>query len=532
MRRFARLATSVAAMILSRTAGGDEVSGADRLRTLYTAEFRFTGDRLPIVPIAIGDGLRDVTVSADGGLRVLPDGEGGPEVRADSQWHVVLREGTPARLRYWTVVWRGGPADSAAAAEEAKAWKPRGHTARVFEQGTLFAVEGEVLDRRQLLVGVGPHKTPEDADKAAGALAAAAGKPGLPASGFHTELAELPRGTIEAVGARTGVSVRNEGEIWFAPATDAPIRVGDKSYFGRVYVAIDRNGTLAVVNAVPEDRLLAGLVPAEIFPQAPDEALRAQAIAARGELLAKIGTRHLADPYRICSTTHCQVYAGAGKEQPRTTAAVKATRGMVLFAANRKDLADTVYSANCGGHGENNESVWPDMKPDPLLRGYPDEAGRRAPGLGDGEAAVAAFLDRPRDAWCGRAKIGAQGRFRWNVTLSAEELARLLPGFGAIKGIEVLERGVSGRARAVRIDGESRSDTVRGELRIRKTFGNLRSSLFVVEMRGGAAVFRGAGFGHGVGLCQTGAIGMAEAGKTHVEILKHYYRSSTIRKLW
>src|SRR6185369_10437389 len=112
-----------------------------------------------------------------------------------------------------------------------------------------------------------------------------------------------------------------------------------RRYFGRIYVTADRNGKLAVVNAVAEDKLLAGLVPAEMLPSAPAEALKAQAIAARNELLAKVGTRHLTDPYRLCSTQHCQVYAGAGREDPRSTAAVQATRGEVLAREAGGDAA-------------------------------------------------------------------------------------------------------------------------------------------------------------------------------------------------
>ena len=129
---------------------------------------------------------------------------------------------------------------------------------------------------------------------------------------------------------------------------------------------------------------------------------------------------------------------------------------------------------------------------------------------------------------------GGADWFRWTVTRSGAELAKLLAelGVGEVKAIEVLERGVSGRARAVRIVGARRTETVRGELRIRQTFGGLRSSLFMVEVKGGAATFRGAGFGHGVGLCQVGSIGMAEAGKSYREILRHYYQGSVLRKLW
>ncbi len=536
------------------TARADELSGADKLRALYSAEFRFTREGLPVVPVSVAEGLRGLTVSAEGGLRVLPEGEGGPEIRADGEWQVSMKDGKPARIRYWTVVWRGGPTEAAAAAAEVKAWKARGAGARAFEQGTLFGVAGEVLDRREILVAVGPVKTMDEAEKASDSLAKMTKTAKLAATGVYTELAERPSGYIEAVGAHTATRIRNEGVIWFAPVGDAPVRIqgllpaaggaaakdAGRSYFGKIYVTIDRNGALAVVNAVPEDRLLAGLVPAEIFPSAPDEALKAQAVAARGELLAKIGTRHLADPYRLCSTTHCQVYSGAGKEMPRTTAAVKATQGEVLFTADARDLADTVYSANCGGHTENNENVWPDMHANALLRGRSDAASPAGGGTMVGKdgvtaANLAAFIDAPPDAWCRRAKLGAGDRYRWTARLAAADLARMVAplGVGAVRAIEVVERGVSGRARALRIVGTKKTETVRRELRIRQTFGGLRSSLFLVDMAAdGSATFRGAGFGHGVGLCQTGAVGMAEAGKSYQEILRHYYTGSVLRKLW
>ncbi len=307
-----------------------------------------------------------------------------------------------------------------------------------------------------------------------------------------------------------------------------------------------------MVNAVPENELLAGLVPAEMFPSAPDEALKAQAVAARGELIAKIGNRHAGEPFRLCAETHCQVYAGASRETPRTTAAVEATRGEVLFEAGAqgskqegkqggkddgKDLVDTRYSANCGGHTEHNENVWPDMPAHPTLRGHRDGAVTAGDPFAGGvtEALVERFLDQPPASYCGSARQqGGGDRFRWTVTRGAAELDRLLAAYklGPIKAIEVVERGVSGRARQVRVVGANRSETVSGELRIRQLFGGLRSSLFVVKVEGGAATFRGGGFGHGVGLCQTGAIGMAEAGKNYRDILRHYYQGSAIRKLW
>jgi SpoIID/LytB domain protein len=200
-----------------------------------------------------------------------------------------------------------------------------------------------------------------------------------------------------------------------------------------------------------------------------------------------------------------------------------------------KDLADTVYSANCGGHTENSENVWPDMPAHASLRGHRDSAVKNdAFSKGITEENVIRFINEPPPSYCGQARIGVTDRHRWTVTRTQAELDKLLSkfGLGQVRAIAILERGVSGRARAVRVTGTVRSEVIRGELRIRQTFGGLRSSLFVVQVDASGATFRGAGFGHGVGLCQTGAVGMAEAGKTYKEILQHYYPGTVLRKLW
>src|SRR5690606_7444766 len=127
-----------------------------------------------------------------------------------------------------------------------------------------------------------------------------------------------------------GTTIRNASVLWFAPrrpaetitVADVPANTGgsqlvtsleDRRYWGAVYVTLDRDGSLVAANAVSEDKLLAGLGPAEMYPGAPPEALAAQAIAARTELLQKIGRRNLTDPFLLCSTQQCQVYAGAGR---------------------------------------------------------------------------------------------------------------------------------------------------------------------------------------------------------------------------
>lgn len=541
-----------AALVAARPTTADETSSGDKLRILYTSRVTFSDDGDPLVTIEVMGGQRRAVLSAPGGLVAMPDGDGGAEVRAGDRWTVTLEGGAPAELRDWTVVERLAPERDAELDAALARWKKRGHQARAFEIGSLFAVDGDVMDGRSVLVAIDPLPP---ARAAANARAIAARHD--IATEIHRELVRRPRGVV--VARSGGTEVKNPGVLWFAPAvagqsievadvvtggggSQTATGVQDRRYLGRVYVAVGADGALAVVNAIPAEKLLAGLVPSEMFPGAPPEALRAQAIAARTELLQKIGTRHQEDPFHLCSSQHCQVYAGAGHEDPRTTAAVDATRGRVLLRPGKRlALIDARYSADCGGHGESNENIW-GGEPDDLLRGRRDAPAGASPwsdGVSDGE--LAAFLATARDGSYCAATARSKGRHRWTTRIGAGELDRLvaqaLPGVGQVRDIEPLERGASGRIRRIRLRGAGGSAVLAGDLAIRRLFGGLKSSLFTVTAVGPASareafVFHGAGFGHGVGMCQLGAIGMAEQHKKFAEILTHYYPGSRLHRLY
>ncbi|HEX4462921.1 MAG TPA: SpoIID/LytB domain-containing protein, partial [Polyangia bacterium] len=305
---------TVATAATANSARGDELSGADKLRVVYSSQFSWTRDGLPIVTVRVMEHRPEVTISG-AGMRLLPDGEGGAEVRGGGKWTVRVLDGKPGKTRWWVVAASFAPAQSTAMQAELGRWRAKGKTPRTFEVGSLFAVKGQVLDSRRVLVAVDSFDDEAAAQRAATAIGGS----------VHPDLVERPRGTVEAVDER-GVVVRNDAILWLSPGPSGLLDLADvdngrggkeaRRYFGKLYVTVDNSGQLAVVNAVPEDKLLAGLVPAEMSASSPPEALKAQAVAARNELLAKIGTRHLTDPYRLCSTVHCQVYAGAGHEDP------------------------------------------------------------------------------------------------------------------------------------------------------------------------------------------------------------------------
>lgn len=525
------------------SAPADETSATDKLRILYSTRFTFTDGGLPLVTVEIMGKQQRVTLRAKGGIVVRPDGAGGSAVEAEGgeAWTITAEGGTPAVIQDWTVVETLEADDASGIAAALVRWKSRGFDPRSFEIGTVFGTGGEIIDSRDVRIAIDPVA----AGKGAARAAEHAKRFGVRVL-VHQELVKRPAGVIVAKSG--GATIRNPSVLWFTPrravetitVEDVPTNTGgsqlvtgkeDRRYWGAVYVTLDHDGSLLVANAVPEDKLLAGLVPAEMYPDAPPQALEAQAIAARTELLEKIGRRNLTDPFLLCSTQQCQVYAGAGKEDPRTTKAVEKTRGIVLLR-DGGGLVDVRYSASCGGHGENNDAIWGGT-PDPSLRGRPDTAKGGMTKITD--ANIGAFLDGGEEAWCAKGKL-AKGRFRWTETIRASELgarvAAEMPEVGRVKALVPKQRGGSGRISTLAIQGDRGTAEVSGDLRIRRLLGGLKSTLFEVHRDGDAFVFHGAGFGHGVGMCQMGAMGMAGAGKTHAQILAHYYRGTHLHKLY
>ncbi|MEO8840011.1 MAG: SpoIID/LytB domain-containing protein [Kofleriaceae bacterium] len=538
-----RTIVAVLCLVAVAPAHADDTSASDKLRILYSTRFTFTDDGLPLVTVEIMGNRKKVELRAKGGIAVRPDGTGGSTVEAEGgeQWTITVENPKPALIQDWTVVETLGPGDATGIAAALARWKDRGFDPKSFEIGTLFGTGGEVIDTREVRITIDPV-----AEGKGGARAAELAKKFGVKTQVHQELVRRPAGTIVAKSGTT--TIKNPSVLWFQPkrttetltVADVPTGTGgsqletgseDRRYWGAVYVTLDHDGSLVAANAVSEDKLLAGVVPAEMYPDAPAAALEAQAIAARTELLQKIGRRSLTDPFLLCSTQQCQVYAGAGKEDPRTTRAIEKTRGIVLLR-DGGGMVDVRYSASCGGHTEDNDAIW-GGEPDPSLRGRRDDPKAQMTRVTDGN--LDEFLDHDDDAWCAKPKA-AKNKFRWTEKFSADDLTARVsveyPEIGHIKALTPKQRGTSGRIQTLSIIGDKATVEVTGDLHIRRLLGGLKSTLFEVRREGAQFVFRGAGFGHGVGMCQLGAIGMAEAGKPRDAILAHYYRGTHLHKLY
>ncbi len=525
----------------------DETSSSDKLRILYSNRFTFDARGVPLLTVEIMGGQDEISLSSSSGLVVRPDGDGGSSIQASSRWTIRLENAKPAIVREWTIVSRHRPDADAAISAELSRYKKLGYKPSIFEIGTIFGVEGEVIDSRQVLVGIAPTKSGAGSAKAR----SIARKYHIKTT-VHRELIERPRGTV--VASYGELEIRNSNILWFVPNQHkGTITVANvitdtggsqlnshrenRRYFGAVYTAIGIDGKLVAVNAITADKLLAGLVPSETFPDAPVEALKAQAVAARTELLQKIGTRHFGDPFLLCSNQHCQVYSGAGKEHPRTTKAVNRTRGQVLMSTDGT-LVDARYSASCGGHSEDNDHIW-GGEANPTLRASVDANANHEfyKRYRDGitEVNLPRFLGETSGAYCASTRY-SNGRFRWTRSMSVADLSDRIashyPAVGTIRRIVAKKRGRSGRISVLELYGSRANATAHGDLHIRRLLGGLKSTLFTVEKQGDSFLFTGAGFGHGVGMCQVGAIGMAEQKHSFGDILSHYYPGSRLRRLY
>jgi SpoIID/LytB domain protein len=437
-------------------------------------------------------------------------------------------------------------ADVAQLAEARRAWEQRGVTVRSRVVGGVFGIGGRIVDNRRELLFADGDGSLEAAKKLAEGFRQQFGV----RLGIDQRLADRPAGKLllldgkgERVGtADSALALDVEGGAGFVvervvhDLRERGREREDRSYGGRLVVTVDADGRLAAVHAVAMEELLRGLVPAEMPALSHVEALKAQSVTARSNVLAQIGVRHLEDPYMLCAEVHCQAYRGEGSHHPRTDEAIRATAGEALFGRKDQRLVDAVYHAMCGGHGENNEFVWGNA-PDPALRGRPDlpeaEAAAWTGGLAD-EAKLRTFLAADVGGWCRRPAATRRDRWRWERRLTRSDLAEVGAslGVGAVTALEVRARGVSGRVRYLHVEGSDGSAEVAGELKVRRLLRNLPSAMVVFDRDGEDWVARGGGWGHGAGMCQWGAVGRAEAGQDYRQILRAYYSGAEVAKVY
>ncbi len=307
------------------------------------------------------------------------------------------------------------------------------------------------------------------------------------------------------------------------------------------------NGRVQGINLVLMDHYLYGVLPKEMSPSWPLEALKAQAIAARN-FAESSRSKHAEKGYDLCDTTDCQVYGGMAIEAPATNRAVDETSDLRLYYGD--DLVQCYYHANSGGHTASVENVWSRGaaylvgKPDPYSDGTPSERWSATYTREEIERTLAQAGYRIGDLIAVTVEEVAQDfrvqriTFRGNrdsVTLEKEAVRRIF-GYTTFRSIwyEVdfggnmyMRDAVTSRA------GETRGLVVRSIGGDEALGGSLYAAtdrgITAVETTGDEITFAGQGFGHGIGMSQWGARTMAEEGATFEEILTFYYTNTEVR---
>lgn len=385
-----------------------------------------------------------------------------------------------------------------------------------------------------------------------------------------------------------------EGELMFRPSDKASVfeikdvvigvnfhweRKENQRFSGAARFIVE-NGLLTVINILPVEDYLLSVISSEMSAHASLELLKAHAVISRSWLLAQIQkNKDIVDRgesysactetaeerirwydredhvnFDVCADDHCQRYQGVTRQStPKVAEAIAATRGQVLTFEG--ELCDARFSKCCGGVFEEFENCW-EPKHYKYLRARLDGPVPDVfPDLRV-EAEADRWINSRPEAFCNSADAAILSQvlnnydqettdfYRWTVRYSQSEISALVRersgiDFGDIIDLQPLERGTSGRIVRLRIVGSLRTMVIGKELEIRRTLSrsHLYSSAFTVERVGDGEVpvefiLHGAGWGHGVGLCQIGAAVMGARGYSYRDILAHYFVESDLTGLY
>lgn len=357
-------------------------------------------------------------------------------------------------------------------------------------------------------------------------------------------------------------------------------RKEDQRFLGALKLIVE-NKKLTGINVISIEDYLTSVISSEMSATASLELLKAHAVISRSWLLAQIQkNKEITDTqscysaftetadelirwydredhtnFDVCADDHCQRYQGITRASTEIVQqAIQATRGQVLLYGDK--ICDARFSKCCGGAFEEFQYCWEDVKYPYLVKQRDSKTIQELPDLRI-EAEAEQWIRTSPEAFCNTTdkKVLSQvlnnydqettDFFRWKVTYQQKELSELITkrsgiDYGQILDLIPMERGTSGRLTKLKIVGTKRTLTIGKELEIRRTLStsHLYSSAFVVDKKHiedgvpSSFTLTGAGWGHGVGLCQIGAAVMGEQGYKYNDILLHYYIGASIDKLY
>lgn len=353
-------------------------------------------------------------------------------------------------------------------------------------------------------------------------------------------------------------------------------RKEDQQFQGALKLIVENN-MITAINLIKVEDYLTSVISSEMSATASLELLKAHAVISRSWLLAQIEKnkeivaknenystfteteneiirwydREDHSNYDVCADDHCQRYQGITRASTNieiVKQAIAETRGQVLMSENK--ICDARFSKCCGGVFEEFQNCWEDTKFSYLVKRRDSESPLDIPDLTQ-ETESLKWIQTSPSAYCNTQDKKILGQvlnnydqetvnfYRWQVSYSQEELSELVRkrsgiDFGIIEELIPIQRGTSGRLVKLKIIGSKKTLIIGKELEIRRTLStsHLYSSAFIVDKKDNIFTLLGAGWGHGVGLCQIGAAVMGEQGYKYDKILLHYYIDATINELY
>ncbi len=310
--------------------------------------------------------------------------------------------------------------------------------------------------------------------------------------------------SARATSTKAGISVNGEelGKEVEILNSERKYKIGDKTFFGTITLVWKSASSLMVVCSLPMERYLVGIIGSEISPSWPVESIKAQAVAARTYAINKINSEGTRSDYDIASTVLAQVYHGSHVEDAKAKDAVELTRGEVLTRAGK--VFPAFYHSCCGGRTERAHNVWKNAEGPPPIE----------------------------DKYCARSP---KLNWSYSITSAAFSSAMSQAGFplGAIESVDTSIFGDSPRVENLLVEDEFGLKMIPAT-EVRRIIGykEVRSTWFDAGLSRGSITFTGKGYGHGVGMCQFGAKGMADAGFSYRDILKFYYPDAELTKAY
>ncbi len=505
--------------------------------------------RFPFIKVKVVDDFEQIDFRLSGHFTV-EDLNGRcvfESLTGEARWRVVVEASAPAKFEYGVVVHEFYSPEKAK--EQAQHLREKGYEAQIRSFGYRWQLgENRTIVNESYRVYLDGFPTIREARKMQRRLV------DFDRPNIFRYRAREARGVLEMFDVNFSKSTKCGGPIKLTPRRrDSVISLlnirarGDVMEFPNLYgieFSINDKGKLQCLAEMDIEAYVGGLLTAQYHKELPDTYLRALAITLRSWVAANWGRVHKDEPYQFCSSEHCFLLSGLKGWPRRVVNIMRETKGLVLTCDN--EICDTPSHPVCGGHTEDLENV-AGIETKPYLTSFFDTAFHQvpdgAPDVLNNEEALETWIASRPNVYCKPgedAKTGALGDFqrffRWEVEYTRQELEEILSvklgeEVGMLFDIVPLKRGKSGRLSEVEILGSRQNIKLVGDEAIRDAFaeGRLPSTCFVIRVEldeQGIPTFfhfHGAGNGHGVGMCQFGAISQSLAGTSTEKILEHYF---------